>query len=53
MTHFEKLSRVRQDLEDIRNEIVAKIARDEGKTPELVLLHERVSKAIKALHGQG
>ncbi|WP_167733399.1 MULTISPECIES: hypothetical protein [Thioclava] len=53
MTHFEKLSRVRQDLEDIRKEIVAKIARDEGKSPDHVLLHDRVSRAIKALSGQG
>ncbi|SFN32403.1 hypothetical protein SAMN05216224_104123 [Thioclava dalianensis] len=53
MTHFKKLSRARQNLEDTRKEIVAKIAEDEGKTPELALLHERVSKAIKAFHGQG
>ena len=53
MTHFEKLRHIREDLDEVRKEIAAMIARDEGKSPDLVILHERVSKAIKALSGQG
>lgn len=52
MTDYEKLSRARQDLEAIR----ADLARRIGEVPEnadLTILHERVSRAIKALSGQG
>ncbi|NIZ14469.1 hypothetical protein [Phaeobacter sp. HF9A] len=51
MTDFEKLARARRDLEDIRNDLAQRISDNESNKADLVLLHDRVSRAIKALHG--
>lgn len=52
MTDYEKLSRTRRDLEDIRTDLCERITSETGNTAELTKLHERVSQAIKALSGQ-
>ena len=53
MTDYEKLNQTRRDLEDIRAGLAARIGRAGDCKSDLLVLHERVSKAIKALSGQG
>ena len=52
MNDFEHISRIRQELETLRTDLCHRMeqAQDQG---DLNLLHERVSRAIKALSGQG
>lgn len=49
MTDFEKLARARRDLEETRNDLSQRIVEDAPDKEELILLHERVCRAIKAL----
>lgn len=51
MTDYEKLARARRDLEETRNDLSRRIAEDAPDKADLVLLHERVGRAIKALSG--
>lgn len=53
MTDYEKLKHTCRELEDIRSGLAAQIGQEGAKNPDLLILHERVSKAIKALSGQG
>ncbi|MFW8635618.1 hypothetical protein [Cribrihabitans pelagius] len=53
MTDYEKLNRTRRDLEEIRAGLAARIGQARDSKPDLLVLHERISKAIKALSGQG
>lgn len=52
MSDYEKLGRLRRDLEEFRAELSQRIAEDAPGKPDLMVLHERVSRAIKALSGQ-
>ncbi|MGR3366537.1 MAG: hypothetical protein ACU0CC_07640 [Sagittula sp.] len=52
MSDYEKLSRVRRDLEEIRSDLSQRIAKDGPGQSDLLILHERVSRAIKALSPQ-
>ena len=51
MSDYEKLARIRRDLEATRNDLSQRIARDAPDKADLVLLHDRVCQAIKALSG--
>lgn len=51
MSDYEKLARARRDLEETRNDLSKRIAEDTPDKADLVLLHDRVCRAIKALHG--
>lgn len=53
MTDYEKLGQTRRDLESIRTDLVSRIGNDHDANQDLLVLHERVSRAIKALSGQG
>lgn len=53
MTDYEKLNQTRRDLEDIRSGLASRIGQAGACQSDLLILHERVSKAIKALAGQG
>ncbi|MFW2589475.1 hypothetical protein [Sagittula sp. SSi028] len=53
MTDYEKLSNARRDLEAIRADLCARMDKTESPSGDLSVLHERVSRAIKALAGQG
>ena len=53
MTDFEKVNRIRRDLEEMRSDLTRRIDRDTRGKPDLVILHERVSRAIKALSAEG
>ncbi|MEC9104915.1 hypothetical protein [Donghicola tyrosinivorans] len=53
MTYYEKLSHMRRDLEAIRAEVCQRISTDPTDKADLSILHERISRAIKALSGQG
>lgn len=52
MSDYEKLSRVRRNLEEIRTDLSKRIAEGDGHQAELTNLHARVSQAIKALSCQ-
>lgn len=51
MTDFEKVARVRCDLEKTRNDLSQRISEGAPDKAELVVLHDRVCRAIKALYG--
>ncbi|WP_193989105.1 hypothetical protein [Alloyangia pacifica] len=53
MSDFEKLGRVRRDLEEIRNNLSQRILEQAPGKADLVILHDRVCRAIKALSAQG
>ena len=53
MTDYEKLARLRRSLEEMRQDLARRIGRDAANTADLIILHERVSRAIKALSPQG
>jgi hypothetical protein len=52
MTDYEKLNRARHALEEFRADLSRRIAED-PEARDLISLHTRVSRAIKALSGQG
>ncbi|MGR3475252.1 MAG: universal stress protein [Sulfitobacter sp.] len=49
MTNYEKIHVARRDLEKLRAELIAGIGTQKDRDPDLLILHERVSKAINAL----
>jgi|TARA_R110002072_G_scaffold146233_1_gene293074 hypothetical protein len=49
MTNYEKIHVARRDLEKLRTELIASIGTQKDRDPDLLILHERVSKAINAL----
>ena len=51
MSDYERLARARRDLEETRNDLSQRIAEDSPDKADLILLHERVCRAIKALSG--
>ncbi|WP_300581463.1 hypothetical protein [Marivita sp.] len=53
MSDYEKLTRLRRELEAMRQDLSQRIAQGAPGKPDLVILHERVSRAIKALSPQG
>ncbi|WP_165352890.1 hypothetical protein [Loktanella sp. IMCC34160] len=53
MSDYEKLSRLRRELEDIRKDLSQRMATDAEAKADLMILHERVSRAIRALSPQG
>ncbi|WP_164933057.1 hypothetical protein [Tropicibacter alexandrii] len=53
MTDYEKLGRLRRDLEEMRQDLAQRIAGDAPNKADLKILHERISRAIKALSPQG
>ncbi|WP_425072993.1 hypothetical protein [Sagittula sp. S175] len=53
MTDFEKLARLRRDLEEMRQDLSQRIADGDAGQGDLMILHDRVSRAIKALSPQG
>lgn len=53
MRDYEKIGHLRRELEDIRKDLSQRIDRDMIDNGDLKILHERVSRAIKALSAQG
>ena len=53
MTDYEKVSRLRRALEELRQDLAQRIAGDTPNTGDLNILHERVGRAIRALSPQG
>ncbi|SET27787.1 hypothetical protein [Paracoccus homiensis] len=53
MSDYEKLKRACRELEEVRNDLSQRIADNDPDKRALVELHDRVSRAIKALSGQG
>lgn len=51
MSDYEKLARARRDLEETRNDLSRRISEDAPDKADLLRLHDRVSRAIKALSG--
>lgn len=51
MTDYEKLARARRDLEETRNDLSRRISEETHDKADLILLHDRVCRAIKALSG--
>ncbi|CRL10112.1 hypothetical protein NIT7321_00955 [Phaeobacter italicus] len=51
MSDFEKIARLRRDLETTRNDLSKRISEDAPDKASLMLLHDRVCRAIKALSG--
>lgn len=49
MTDYEKVARFRQDLEAMRNDLSQRIETEKAGKADLIILHDRVSRAIKAL----
>ncbi len=49
MTNYEKIRLARHDLEKLRAELIASLNTQKDRDPDLLILHERVSKAINAL----
>ena len=49
MTNNEKIKIARRDLEKLRAELIASLNTQKDRDPDLLILHERVSKAINAL----
>ncbi len=49
MTNYEKVHAARRALEQLRAELIAGLGRQKDRDPDLLILHERVSKAINAL----
>jgi hypothetical protein len=52
MNDFERISRIRHDLETLRQDLCQRMEQTHDQR-DLNTLHERVSRAIKALSGQG
>ena len=46
MTNYEKIHVARRDLEKLRAELIASLNTQKDRDPDLLILHERVSKAI-------
>lgn len=53
MSDYEKLGRLRRELEEMRRDLSARITQDAPDKTDLIVLHERISRAIKALSPQG
>ena len=51
MSDYEKLVRAHRDLEATRQDLSRRIAEDPSDKADLILLHERVCRPIKALSG--
>ena len=49
MTYYEKIHIARRELEKLRAELIAKLGSQDARDADLLILHERVSKAISAL----
>lgn len=49
MTNYEKIRIARHDLVKLRAELIASLNTQKDRDPDLLILHERVSKAINAL----
>ena len=49
MTNYEKIKPARRDLEKLRAELIASLNTQKDRDSDLLILHERVSKAINAL----
>lgn len=52
MNDFERISRIRRELETLRQDLWQRMEQTQEQR-DLNNLHERVSRAIKALSGQG
>ncbi|NIY73144.1 hypothetical protein HCZ30_11965 [Marivivens donghaensis] len=53
MSDYEKLSRLRHALEDMRRDLSQRLMGEDAGKPDLEILHERISRAIKALSPDG
>ncbi|WP_349581088.1 hypothetical protein [Sulfitobacter sp. NFXS29] len=49
MTNYEKIRIARRDLEKLRAELITSLNTQKDRDPDLLILHERISKAINAL----
>lgn len=52
MNDFERISRIRQELETLRQDLCQRMEQAQDQR-DLNIVHERVSRAIKALAGRG